>query len=88
MFLFNNETITLEHTLFDVAIWDAEEMRIKEVVTDEEILEAKTKKAEFLIEQGQITRAEEAPKTETKGKAGTTTPPVAATPEAPKTETK
>jgi hypothetical protein len=88
MFLFNNETITLEHTLFDVAIWDAEEMRIKEVVTDEEILEAKTKKAEFLIEQGQITRAEEAPKTETKGKAGTTPSPVAGNPEAPKTETK
>lgn len=54
-YLFNKEEITLEHSLFDVVIFDIETNRIKDAVSDEEILEAKLKKAEYLLDKGAIT---------------------------------
>lgn len=54
-FNFNNQVIDFNHNLFDVVIVNAETSAIKEVVSEDEVIDAKIKKAKYLIEASQIT---------------------------------
>lgn len=54
-FNFNNQVIDFNHNLFDVVIVNAETSAIKEVVSEDEVIDAKIKKAKYLIEASQVT---------------------------------
>lgn len=73
-YLFNNEIIDIDHPIFDALVFDEKTQTIKYLATQEEIDAAKLKKADYLIEQGQITIVDDTNSKKSKKQAQETLP--------------